>query len=51
MYARMVAGFNASRLSPGGSADLCAASLFLADLEAIRTRRRSTFAGTVGLLA
>ncbi|PKL07769.1 MAG: hypothetical protein CVV51_12420, partial [Spirochaetae bacterium HGW-Spirochaetae-7] len=34
IYSMMVAEFNASGLSPGGSADLCAASLFLADLEA-----------------
>jgi triphosphoribosyl-dephospho-CoA synthetase len=31
--ASMVDGFLASRLSPGGAADLCAAALFLADLE------------------
>ena len=38
LYSMMVAEFNASQLSPGGSADLCAASLFLADLEASESR-------------
>lgn len=33
MYAIMVRKFLAERLSPGGAADLCAAALFLADLE------------------
>jgi len=33
LYASMVDTFLAGRLSPGGSADLCAAALFLADLE------------------
>jgi len=34
IYADMVRTFQAGRLSPGGAADLCAAALFLADLEA-----------------
>jgi len=33
MYAVMVDAFLTRRLSPGGAADLCAAALFLADLE------------------
>ena len=33
LYERMLGEFAAARLSPGGSADLCAAALFLADLE------------------
>ena len=33
LYAAMGDGFLAARLSPGGAADLCAAALFLADLE------------------
>jgi triphosphoribosyl-dephospho-CoA synthetase len=33
LYRRMVADFKSRKLSPGGSADLCAATLFLADIE------------------
>jgi triphosphoribosyl-dephospho-CoA synthase len=38
LYAGMVAEFSGKRLSPGGSADLCAAALFLADAETAEKR-------------
>jgi triphosphoribosyl-dephospho-CoA synthase len=36
LYRKMIEDFNSAGLSPGGSADLCAASLFLADVESHR---------------